>query len=343
MPVEYGHRATMGFVATRMLDDPRQESRASDSKPFDISVIDEWAAHLRRSQGWADSSVERAAKRLRAFTRATPSGLFQATQMDVFHFAQRQAHRETARAGRPADFNSYIRGEGWRKVVAALQSFYSWAENVRGLGWSAGNPLRGMRRFPPVRRQGGVSRALARCYDRLLALEIRSDRDRALTWLLAHGLRVSEVVALQPADVDLGGGKVRVRGRRDRTRLVPIGARGIQMIRAWVTERQRGRYIWLFPGPNEDHHAALTLPNQVVQRLAEEALPQRPSVRRRINADGLRQLFLTRALARRASLFFIAETLGIDRLTTAVRCLPVGHRSAHRELERIRRPWKAWI
>jgi integrase/recombinase XerC len=100
-----------------------------------------------------------------------------------------------------------------------------------------------MRRFPPVRRQGAVSPALARCYDRLLALEIRSDRDRALTWLLAHGLRVSEVVALRPADIDLGGGKVRVRGRRDRVRTVPLTGRGIRMITSWVSERQRGRYI----------------------------------------------------------------------------------------------------
>jgi integrase len=326
-------RATMGFVAT---------PTSPGSKPFDIAVIDEWAAYLR-SQGWAASSVERALKRLRAFARATPGGLFQATRVDVGRYADRQVLREAVRAGRPANSGSYLRSEGWRKIVAVLTSFYSWAENVRGLGWSAGNPLRGMRRFPPVRRQGGVSPAVARCYDRLLALDIRSDRDRALTWLLAHGLRVSEVVALRPADIDLGGGRVRVRVQRDRVRTVPLTGRGIRMIAPWVTDRQRGRYVWLFPGPDEDHHAALTLPNQVVQRLAEEALPQRPSVRRRINADGLRQLFLTRALSRRASLFFIAEILGIDRLTTAVRCLPVGHRSAHRELERIRRPWKAWI
>jgi site-specific recombinase XerD len=332
----------MGFVATPMPGDLPEKPRSRGLNPSDTSVIGEWATHLR-SQGCAVSSVERALKRLRAFARATPGGLFQATQMDVARFAVGQAHRAAVRSGRPADVSAYGRGEGWRKTVAALRSFYSWVENVRGLGWSAGNPLRGMRRFPPVRRQGAVSPALARCYDRLLALDIRSDRDRALTWLLAHGVRVSEVVALRPADVDLGGGKVGVRGRGDRARTVPLTGRGIRMLTPWVTERQRGRYIWLFPGPDEDHHAALTLPNQVVQRLAEEAFPQRPSVRRRINADGLRQLFLTRALARRASLSFITETLGIDRLTTAVRCLPPAHRSAHYELERIRRPWKAWI
>jgi integrase len=328
-------------MATRMPGDLPHKGRSRGLNPSDTSFIGEWATHLR-SQGLAASSVERALKRLRAFARATLGGLFQATGMDVARFAVGQARRAAVRSGRPADVSPYGRGEGWRKTVAVLRSFYSWAENVRGLGWSAGNPLRGMRRFPPVRRQGAVSPALAKCYDRLLALEIRSDRDRALTWLLAHGVRVSEVVALRPDDVDLGGGKVQVRGQRDRARTVPLSGRGIQMLTPWVTERQRGRYIWLFPGPDEDHHAALTLPNQVVQRLAE-ALPQRPSVRRRINADGLRQLFLTRALARRPSLSFIAETLGIDRLTTALRCLPLAHRSAHDEPERIRKPWKDWI
>jgi hypothetical protein len=101
----------MGFVATPMHDDLRQESRTVGSKPFDISVLDEWAVYVR-NQGWAASSVERALKRLRAFTRATPGGLFRATRVDVVRFAERQAHREAVRSGRPADFNAYVRGEG---------------------------------------------------------------------------------------------------------------------------------------------------------------------------------------------------------------------------------------
>ena len=231
----------MGFVAISMPGDLPQKPRSRGLNPTDTSVIGEWVTHLR-SQGWAASSVERALKRLRAFARATPGGLFQATQMDVARFAVGQARRAAVRSGRPADVIAYGRGEGWRKTVAVLRSFYSWAENVRGLGWSAGNPLRGMRRFPPVRRPGAVSPALARCYDRLLALDIRSDRDRALTWLVAHGLRVSEVVVLRPADVDLGGGNVQVRGRGDRARTVPLSDRGIRMITPWVSERRQGGY-----------------------------------------------------------------------------------------------------
>ena len=216
-----------------MLGDLPQKPPSRGLNPSDASLIEQWTTHLR-SQGWAASSVERAVKRLRAFARATPGGLFQATGVHVARYADRQALREADRAGRPADVHAYLRGEGWRKTVAVLTGFYSWCETVRGLGWSPGNPMRGIRRLPPIRRHGGLSPALARCYDRLLALDIRSERDRALIWLVAHGLRVSEVVALRPADVDLGGGKVQVRGRGNRARTVPLSGRGIQMLTPWV-------------------------------------------------------------------------------------------------------------
>ena len=92
----------MGFVATPMPGDLPQKPRSRGLNPSDTSVIDEWTAYLR-SQGWAASSVERALKRLRAFARATPGGLFQATRVDVARYADRQALREAVRAGRPAD------------------------------------------------------------------------------------------------------------------------------------------------------------------------------------------------------------------------------------------------
>lgn len=49
-------------------------------------------------------------------------------------------------------------------------------------------------------------------------------RDRAmLEMLYATGLRVSELIALKVGDVDLNAGYVRVTGKGDKTRLVPLG------------------------------------------------------------------------------------------------------------------------
>jgi site-specific recombinase XerD len=197
--------------------------------------------------------------------------------------------------------------------------------------------------LPPLRRPGRVGPTLARWFDRLL-LASAIDRDRALVWLLAHGLRVNEVVALRPDDVDLAGGRVRVRGRHEPTRAVPLSPRGIQRIDPWATERRRGTYPWLFPGPDEDHHAALTLPRQIVRRLAEHVFPGRPAIQQRINAAGFRDVFLTRAIAHRVSPLFLTETLGLERLSHArayMQTRDMDH--AHRELDRLCGRWRRWI
>jgi hypothetical protein len=51
-------------------------------RPFDASMIEEWAADLGE-RGWAPPTVARALKRLRAFARMVPGGLFEATALDV--------------------------------------------------------------------------------------------------------------------------------------------------------------------------------------------------------------------------------------------------------------------
>jgi integrase/recombinase XerD len=60
-------------------------------------------------------------------------------------------------------------------------------------------------------------------------------RDRALLELLyAAGLRISEALRLDLEDVSLDGAFVRVIGKGDRERLVPVGEVALEAIRAWL-------------------------------------------------------------------------------------------------------------
>jgi integrase/recombinase XerD len=64
-------------------------------------------------------------------------------------------------------------------------------------------------------------------------------RDRAILEVMyASGLRVSEAVGLRLADVDLGVGVLRVVGKGDKERLVPVGDMALQSVREY---RLRGR------------------------------------------------------------------------------------------------------
>lgn len=60
-------------------------------------------------------------------------------------------------------------------------------------------------------------------------------RDRAmLEFLYATGLRVSELCKVRVSDVELKLGYVRVLGKGNKHRLVPVGAAAIQAIEAWL-------------------------------------------------------------------------------------------------------------
>lgn len=62
-------------------------------------------------------------------------------------------------------------------------------------------------------------------------------RDRAILELLyAGGLRVSEVTALSTEDVALDAGRVLVRGKGDKERIVPLGRTAIEALEAYLRE-----------------------------------------------------------------------------------------------------------
>ncbi len=62
-------------------------------------------------------------------------------------------------------------------------------------------------------------------------------RDRAILELLyAGGLRVSEVTTLSVSDLSLDQGRVLVRGKGDKERIVPLGRTAIEALETWLSQ-----------------------------------------------------------------------------------------------------------
>lgn len=96
------------------------------------------------------------------------------------------------------------------------------------------------RRLPPEVLTDDEVRALLDACGRYTAVALRN---RALITLMYRaGLRVSEALGLQPKDLDLSNGIVRVlHGKGDRYRAVGLDPGAAAVVAAWIAERGRGQ------------------------------------------------------------------------------------------------------
>jgi integrase/recombinase XerD len=131
-------------------------------------------------------------------------------------------------AGAVAGFVLHLREKGYAQAtvarkIAAVKSFFRYAAEA---GFVPSNPAAALD-SPRVHR--AVPQAVSPSEVQALletgcAGDMPDDlRNRAMLTLLYHsGMRVSELVALDLADVDLGGGVVLCRGRASRVRSIPL-------------------------------------------------------------------------------------------------------------------------
>jgi integrase/recombinase XerD len=224
-------------------------------------------------------------------------------------------------------------GEGRRytassvaRTLAAVRSFHRFLLRE---GEADADPSRGVTR-PKVPR--GLPRALS-VEEVATILGVPGDgdvgalRDRALLeTMYGAGLRASETVGLDVDDVDLEDGSVRVVGKGNKERLVPIGGPALAAISAYLT-RARPVLAIVKSGP------ALFL-NQRGGRLTRQGIHRilkgtvhRAGLAKRVSAHTLRHSFATHLLEGGADVRVVQELLGHALLsTTQIYTLVTGDR-----------------
>ncbi len=146
-------------------------------------------------------------------------------------------------------------------------------------------------------------------------------RDRALLELLyAAGLRISEALGLERDDLSLDGAFVRVIGKGDRERLVPVGDEALAWLRRYL-ETVRPAWLALHHvdpvrgGPLFLSAHGRRLGRQqawaVVRRAAEQA-----GLAERVSPHTFRHSFATHLLAGGADLRVVQELLGHASIST---------------------------
>jgi len=146
--------------------------------------------------------------------------------------------------------------------------------------------------------------------------EPRALRDRAmLEMLYATGLRVSELIALRYTQVNLNQGVVRVTGKGNRERLVPIGAAAAEALQQF---EQRGR-VALLEGRSSEHLFP-TREGEAMTRQAFWHLIKRHArtagIDKPLSPHTLRHAFATHLLNHGADLRVVQMLLGHSDLST---------------------------
>ena len=281
---------------------------ASPRPELDRAIAD-FLAYLRVERGVSAATIRAYASDLRDFARVAGPAVSWSTSPDaaVSYLAgrtRRGAARERALA--PTSL---------RRRAAAIRAFYRFAfgDGLIPVDVAARLDLpRQPRLLPETLDVGEVARLLD-APNRI--------RDRALLELLyASGLRVSEALTLDFDDLSLDGGFVRVVGKGDRERLVPVGDVALERLREWIAGERatllgRSHVSPVRGGPLFLGDRGGRLARQQAWSAIKSAA-HKAGLSDRVSPHTLRHSFATHLLENGADLRIVQELLGHASIST---------------------------
>ena len=223
-------------------------------------------------------------------------------QLDSQHIRQYVAQRH--RQG--------LAAKSLQRELSAMRGFFDFL--IRE-GQLPGNPARDVQ-APRVRRKLPTTLDV----DKTAALLNDQDsdplavRDRAIVELFySSGLRLSELVQLDLAQLDLAEAQVRVLGKGNKSRIVPVGRQALAALRDWLAIRPT------FPLQDQQalfvsRHGRRISARTIQKRLRERALRQGLDVP--VHPHMLRHSFASHLLESSGDLRAVQELLGHSDIAT---------------------------
>ncbi len=203
------------------------------------------------------------------------------------------------------------RGLSPRSIARRLSALRRFFKHARRQGWSDRDPTQGVQ-APKIQRKLPETLDM----DQVLALlDLPTDtplaiRDRAmLEMFYASGLRVSELAQLCWRDLDQAQGLVRVLGKGQKQRLVPVGRHALKALAQWQAHQapQAERVF--------TNLAGRPLTTRALQKRVAH-WSQRQGLDQRVHPHQLRHSFASHILQSSGDLRAVQELLGHANLST---------------------------
>jgi integrase/recombinase XerD len=266
--------------------------------------------HLRVERGLSRHTLSAYASDLRLFGRGAPGMAGWASNADP----AREYIAALGRGARP------LRPTTRRRKAAVVRAFYRFAFNEELIGRDVAGLLilpRPTRRLPDTLDVGQVEALLA-APDPSTPVGLR---DRAMLELLyASGLRISEALGLDRQDLSFEGAFVRVVGKGDRERIVPVGDLALDALGRYL---DAVRPIWVGGRDAGLAHGGPLFVSSRGRRLgrmagwrAIQAAARLAGLAEHVTPHTLRHSFATHLLEGGADLRVVQELLGHASITT---------------------------
>jgi len=203
-------------------------------------------------------------------------------------------------------------GKSLARLLSAWRGFFKYL--ARDHGFSL-NPCAGVRApkspksLPKALSPDEATRLVSIAGDDKLAV-----RDRAIFEMFySSGLRLSELTSLKSGDVNYSDATVRVTGKGNKTRVVPVGSHALQALKAWMMVRDslvKQDEAALFVSQNG---GAIT-PRAIQQRLKIWSIKQ--GLPGNVHPHMLRHSFASHVLQSSGDLRAVQEMLGHASIST---------------------------
>ena len=267
---------------------------------FEQKYLHGYLAWLRNEKQYSELTAENYARDLRhLFELAAGTPL---DQLKIHHIRRYIAQLHSTGLG----------GRSLARMLSAWRGFFTYLMRDHGL---TDNPCMGLRapKSPKALPQALSPDEAARLVD-LPTDTPEAMRDKAMFELLySSGLRLAELVNLDPAQLDMMAGEVRVTGKGSKTRIVPLGRFAIAALQAWLAVRDqlaKAGETALFVG----QRGSRISPRVVQLRLQQWGVKQ--GITSNVHPHLLRHSFATHVLQSSGDLRAVQEMLGHASIST---------------------------
>lgn len=265
-------------------------------------IMQDYRSYLRLERALSPNTVSSYISDISKFASAFPErAVGTISDQDLMEFIYRQAREGIS-----------VRSQS--RLVSSLKSFFGFLETEGRIPCDPSATLttpKLPRKIPTVLSVEEVVRIM----DSVDLSEPEGHRNRAILELLySCGLRVSELVNLKISDMFLNDGFIRVIGKGDKQRLVPIGDPAAKAIRLYLSETQR-----TYRSKNDDilflNRRGGKMTREMIFLIVKRQC-QAAGINKNISPHTFRHSFATHLVENGADLRAVQEMLGHESILT---------------------------